>query len=95
MNGAPSYRKRTGVMEMMLERHEGKEICCSCGEHVGPGEIKAQSGIAADAAARAGSEESLRPARWGWSPRAAPPSPRGGVGKCILKHVLVHRNRLS
>ena len=84
MNGAPSYRKRTGVMEMMLERHEGKEICCSCGEHVGPGEMKAQSAIAADAAARAGAEESLRPARWGWSPRAAPPSPRGVEGKSVM-----------
>tara|TARA_B110000046_G_scaffold7849_1_gene8099 strand:- start:223 stop:354 length:132 start_codon:yes stop_codon:yes gene_type:complete len=31
----------TVVMEMMLERHEVKEVCCSCGEHVGLGDIEA------------------------------------------------------
>ena len=69
------------VVRVVLERHVVKEGCCSCLEHVGPGDIVAQGGIEALAAACAATEGSLRPARWGWSPRAAPPSPRGGVGK--------------
>ena len=56
------------VVRMMLERHGVKERCCSCFEHVGPGDIMAQGGIEARAAACAAAEESLRPGRWGWSP---------------------------
>ena len=36
----------------MLERHEVKDRCCICVEHVGPGDIRAQSGVEAPAAAR-------------------------------------------
>ena len=55
------------MMQMMLERHEVKERCCGCVERVEPGGIKAQGDIEARAAVHAGVEESLRPARWGWT----------------------------
>ena len=73
------------MMQMMLERHEVKERCCGCVERVEPGGIKAQGDIEARAAVHAGVEESLRPARRGWSPRAAPPLPGvGWAGKGII-----------